>query len=166
MAKANAKFEVTQEVTPEVNTEVESLKAQIAALTEKLETEHLAGLAAEPPEEGVPGEATVSKASTKARYQIIVEESNNPGDPVEITPSVNGRMYQIRRGVPVDLPPEVLEVLDNAVQTALIQQFDQNGKPIGWTTRDNRRFAYTFIGKSFDEDGNALTLPAYANRMR
>ena len=165
MAKANQKFDVVADQEPDVpNTK--DLLAQIAALTAQLEDNRAAGVAEDPKEEGTPGEATSSKASTKARYQIIVEESNNPGDPMEITPSVNGRMYQIRRGIPVDLPPEVLEVLDNAVQTALIQQYDQNGKPIGWTTRDNRRFAYTFIGKSIDEDGTPLKLPAYANRMR
>ncbi len=34
---------------------------------------------------------------------------------------VNGKIYQIKRGVPVDVPPEVVEVLKNAVETRLSQ---------------------------------------------
>ena len=51
--------------------------------------------------------------------------------------SINGHAWQIPRGVPVKVPEEILEALDNAVQT-VYEQVDKAMVP-----REVRRFPYS-----------------------
>lgn len=87
--------------------------------------------------------ATVSHASTKDRVTIIINESDKPEDLNEVFVSVNGRAYQIQRGVPAAVPPEVVHALDNAVIDKAIQQYE-NGMPAGIILRPTRRYPYQF----------------------
>lgn len=130
-----------------LSTQIDSLKSQIPK-PEILDTP-------------IPGVATESSASTKVRYRIVVEPSTEEGAPTTVTPSVNGRMYAIKRGEPVDVPPEVLHVLDNAVQGTLVKSQDDRGNSLGYEVRDSRRFPYQVLGQSRDADGNSLPVPEY-----
>ena len=87
--------------------------------------------------------ATVSHASTKDRVSIIINESDKPEDLNEVFVAVNGRAYQIQRGIPVPVPPEVVHALDNAVIDKAIQQYE-NGMPAGIILRPSKRYPYQF----------------------
>ena len=59
----------------------------------------------------------------KKRYTIFVDEEENA--PNYISVGVNGKAWQIMRGVDVPgIPEEVIEVLKNAVAYRLVQSID------------------------------------------
>ncbi len=96
---------------------------------------------------------------TKERFRVIIEEGRDANDSPEVFLSVNGRGYQIKRGYPVDIPPELIEVLDHAVIDKHIPVIDENsGVTTGSIIRQARRFPYTNMGRSIDADGNRLML--------
>jgi len=100
--------------------------------------------------------ANESRASTKKRIRILVEESQNDGDPEYVDVFVNGRGYRLRRGYEVDVPPEVVEVLDHAIEERMIPLKDSRGMPNGYTVRRMRRVPYRHMGIAMDEKGNKL----------
>ena len=59
----------------------------------------------------------------KGYIPIIIDEV--PGMNNFEVVGVNGIAYQIKRGVPVPVPPEVIHVLENAVATHIEQKFDR-----------------------------------------
>lgn len=69
-------------------------------------------------------EANVTHASKFPKIRVIFNESNIPSDLNEAFFSVNGRAYQVIRGVEVSLPPEVLEVADHAIIDQVRQRKD------------------------------------------
>jgi hypothetical protein len=132
-----------------------SLKAKIR----KLEKDNAALRAkAKAPEQDkdAPGVASASQASTKARYAIIVEEGNEQHSLPFVPVQVNGRAYQITRGQRVEVPPEVIGVLENAVVNKSIPQVDANGMPAGIITRPMRRYPFQNLGLAIDANGKRL----------
>lgn len=49
------------------------------------------------------------------RVEIIIAEDDTDTQPVQV--GVNGRMYVIKRGIKVSVPPSVVEVLKHAIKT-------------------------------------------------
>lgn len=105
---------------------------------------------------GVPGEAlppgvrrlreaSVVRASTDARIVIHIDESQDPQDTNEVPVQVNGRAYQIKRGVPVGVPPEVVVALENAVSDRAVPQTDEAGNPRGVVLRPYRRYPFRIV---------------------
>lgn len=135
--------------------EAEALKARIR----ELESANAALRAAPADAEGGKdvGVATASSASSKERYAIIVEEGTESNSDKTITPQVNGRAYQIERGKRVEVPFEVVHVLENAVINKTIAVEDERtGLPNGHIVRPMRRFPFQNLGKVIDANGNRI----------
>lgn len=107
--------------------------------------------------EATKGVATESRASSAERWRIIIDEPRDQTDAPEAFVGVNGRAYQIKRGVAVDVPPEVVHVLNNAVAERSFPKVNEvTGMPEGIVTRKYRRFPFQMLGKSRDAAGNWL----------
>lgn len=132
---------------------LEDALAQNAALREKQAAEEAGQLR---DYHNLPGVANASRASTKARYAITIEEARDSADAVEVFVQVNGRAYQIKRGMIVEVPPEVVNVLNDAVIDKTIVTMDARGMPEGFITRKARRFPFTLHGKTIDETGTRI----------
>ncbi len=79
----------------------------------------------------------VTHASAFPRVAVVVDESNDPHTPSRAFFSVNGRGYDIQRGVEMELPPEVVEAMENAVSDKVYQT--QDGEV---HTRPTKRFPF------------------------
>lgn len=133
--------------------DVEALKARIRELEQANQAQRAAGDV----EEKEAGLATASSASTKERYAIIVEEGVEANAIKRVPVQVNGRAYLIERGKRVEVPPEVVHVLENAVVDKSISVEDERtGLPNGIVVRPTRRFPFQNLGKVVDADGNRL----------
>jgi hypothetical protein len=133
--------------------DVEALKARIRELEQANQAQRVAVEA----EEKEVGLATASSASTKERYAIIVEEGGEANAIKRVPVQVNGRAYLIERGKRVEVPPEVVHVLENAVVDKSISVEDERtGLPNGIVVRPTRRFPFQNLGKVVDADGNRL----------
>jgi hypothetical protein len=134
--------------------DVEALKARIRELEQANQAQRAAADGVEEKEVGV---ATASSASTKERYAIIVEEGGEANAIKRVPVQVNGRAYLIERGKRVEVPPEVVHVLENAVVDKSIPVEDERtGLPNGIVVRPTRRFPFQNLGKVVDADGNRL----------
>lgn len=100
--------------------------------------------------------ATISNSATKERFAITIEEGHENHDAPDVFVGVNGRSYLIQRGMRVEVPKEVLEVLDHAVIDKHIPVKDQQGMPNGTETRASRRFPYQNHGKVIDLNGDRI----------
>ena len=81
--------------------------------------------------------ATVKEMKRKALRVILEEVEDIP--PIGLFVGVNGRGFLIKPGVPVDLPMEVIGVLNHAVQSSPI--VDPESKQVtGW--RERMRYPY------------------------
>jgi hypothetical protein len=128
--------------------------AEIARLTKIIEELTAANIAAQETEPAVAGVGNASRASSKERWAIILDEGNDANELSFQPVGVNGRVYQITRGRVVEVPIEVLGVLDHAVLDKSITTADSaTGMPNGSTTRKVRRFPYQKLGKAIDIDG-------------
>lgn len=144
-----------------VNPELEAMKKQIALLikqnAEKDEViELLSADSKAIDKDDAPGTANFSHASTKARYAIVIDESSQPQDAQDVFAAVNGRPYVMQRGVVVEVPPEVVEVLDHAILLKHIPVVDAHGMPNGTITRAVRRFPYRNHGMVVDAAGKRI----------
>jgi hypothetical protein len=81
----------------------------------------------------------------------------NEVDPVPV--GVNGRLYQLRRGVVLNVPKEVVDVLKNAVEDRAIPKKDAAGNPTGFDLRKARRFPFQDFGLVVDAKGNKVDNP-------
>lgn len=64
----------------------------------------------------------------KETYTIVVEEEENQQNYVAV--GVDGKVYQIMRGVEVEVPYTVLHVLENSKATRLVKELGADGKAI------------------------------------
>jgi hypothetical protein len=76
------------------------------------------------------------------RVKIIISESDGDDGQADVFLSVNGKAYTIKRGFEVDVPREVLEVLDHAITTKMIQ----NPTTFEMSYKNVPRFPYQVIG--------------------
>ena len=60
------------------------------------------------------------------RIKIVVDEEDNQLNYVAV--GVNGKVYQIMRGVEVEVPLSVVKVLENAKATRLVKEIGGDGK--------------------------------------
>lgn len=101
--------------------------------------------------------ANEAHASTKERWAITLDEARDANEIDPVFVSVNGRAYYLKRGRRVEVPREVVETLNHAVQTVTTTQFDdRTGVAIGSTSRNARRFPYQLHGKAIDINGARL----------
>jgi hypothetical protein len=63
--------------------------------------------------------------------KIMIPQQNEAGGKEPVVVGVNGRIARIQRGIPVDVPIEYLEVLQNAQK--VVYDKDENGAPINPT---------------------------------
>lgn len=96
------------------------------------------------------GKATNAGKATKAstaiaaeagltgnRKTIVIHQGEGAAGREDVVVGVNGVMFSIKRGKPVDVPVEVVHVLENAVTTVY-----ENGEAI-----DTPRFAFSVLGQ-------------------
>jgi hypothetical protein len=137
------------------NAEIEKLKAQLAAAEKanaalrdqkQLADTHI-------------NTADASRSASKERYAIMLDEARdqNEVDPVPV--GVNGRLYQLRRGVVLDVPKEVIGVLKTAVEDRAIVKKDSAGNPTGFDLRKARRFPFQDFGLVVDAKGERVPNP-------
>lgn len=88
-------------------------------------------------------EADTIKEVKREYVRIILEESEEI-PPIGAYVGVNGKGYLIKPGVEVDVPMEVLEVLNNAVQSTPIIN-EQTRQIDGW--RERLRYSYRLVPK-------------------
>jgi hypothetical protein len=86
-------------------------------------------------------------AAVAKRVRIILEDNPN------IPPNgqffgVNGRTYMLQTGVPVDVPPELIDVLDHAVETVPVVD-NLTKRVIGH--RSKHRYPYRRVGLGGDD---------------
>lgn len=81
-------------------------------------------------------------APAPTRVRIILEENDNI-PPTGLFIGINGRSYVIRPGEEVAIPPEVIEVLNDAVED--IPRMDANNNVVDY--RKKMRFPYRLLGK-------------------
>jgi hypothetical protein len=130
--------------------QIAAQKAVIAAL-EKKKAE------AEERAERASPDANLSRSSSKERFRIMIYESREKSDSKEVPVSVNGRAYQIKRGVQVDVPQEVVSVLSDAVIGQGVPIVDERtGIEAGVEYINAARFPFQMLGKSVDAEGNFL----------
>jgi len=82
--------------------------------------------------------ATEKRKSNNSRVFLTIFEQEGSDGGQDVCVSVNGKAYQIKRGVEVEVPPEVVHVLDSAVVTVF-----EPLKDGGYQSRDVKRFNYS-----------------------
>ena len=82
--------------------------------------------------------------NVKRDYVRIILEESEEIPPIGAYVGVNGKGYLIKPGVEVDVPMEVLEVLNNAVQSTPIIN-EQTRQIEGW--RERLRYSYRLVPK-------------------
>ena len=103
-------------------------------------------------------DSSISRSANKRRIRIILASARDASEGNRVFASVNGRAYDMARNVPVDVPPEVVDVLNNAVQGRAQPHFDIKGNMNGVEFVEGHRFPFQIVGESIDIDGN-LKLP-------
>jgi len=71
-------------------------------------------------------EALDSQAKKKGWIKITIHEDEKDPHPAFV--GYNGKSYRIRRGEPVAVPPQLIEILENAKQKIFVQQRDGSMK--------------------------------------
>lgn len=89
---------------------------------------------------GLSKDKPVKAKASSGRVRIIVHNTDSQDTAKFIKPMINGVMYSIPKEVAVDVPVEVLSVLDTAVMTAMRQV---DGEMI---STEVRRYPYTNLG--------------------
>lgn len=85
------------------------------------------------------------KPAAKKLYTIFVDEEENQSNFIPV--SVNGKAYQIQRGVDVhNVPEEVIEVLRNAVAYRLVQTTDPVTGLINTREQSFHRVPWRIVG--------------------
>ena len=98
-------------------------------------------------------------SASKERFGITIDEGHDQNDISEVPVCVNGRAYQIRRGAYVEVPREVVGVLNDAVIDKAIAAFDASGMPAGIKLRPSRRFPFQNFGMVIDASGKRIKDP-------
>jgi hypothetical protein len=149
-AQADERAKAEAEKSALSDEQIAAQKAVILAL-EKKKAE------AEERAERASPDANLSRSSNKERFRIMVYESREKSDPKTVPVGVNGRAYEIKRGVQVDVPQEVVSVLTDAVVGQGVPIVDERtGIEAGVEFVSAARFPFQMFGKSVDSDGQFL----------
>lgn len=140
----------------EVEESVEELRAKLAESEKNLAAANAKLAAQLEDRHAKPGTANESNASSIERWAIVVEEGRDENEINPVYIGVNGRGYSMKRGEVVEVPREVLSVLDTAVELRATPVADTNGVASGFKTREARRFPYRNLGKIVDSNGQRL----------
>lgn len=89
-----------------------------------------------------PVAAAAPVQATPKRVRIILEENDNI-PPTGLFVGINGRSFLIRPGEEVDVPSEVLEVLNDAVEAT--PKTDLQGNVVDY--RNKMRFPYRIVAR-------------------
>jgi len=141
-----------QEVIRKMEVEKQALKQ--AAADRQLKDEHAKA-------------ANESRSSTKERFAILIDEARDPNEVDPVPVGCNGRLYQIKRGKVVEVPIEVIDNLNHAVEDKSIPKQDAQGNPAGYDVRKARRFPFQNYGKTVDAAGQRtnLQLPEFTETL-
>lgn len=77
----------------------------------------------------------------KKDWPTITIQSKDPQDPSHHPVGVNGKVWLIMRDVPAQVPPEVLEVLQHAVEIRLVRKPTLDPNEHLWEEKYIPRFA-------------------------
>lgn len=103
-------------------------------------------------------ESTISQASSQKRLRIYIEEKRHSTEIDPVFVGCNGRGYYIKRGFEVDVPVEVVAILDNAIE-GVVKPRPATVGGVDFIT--SRRFPFRKLGVAVDEKGVRL-MPAVA----
>lgn len=82
----------------------------------------------EPEPASAPSSAAAAPVEKRKTVRIIIPHQEGPGGKEHVPVGVNGRVYRIMRGTPVDVPAEVVEVLEHAQK--IVYERGTSGEPI------------------------------------
>ncbi len=95
--------------------------------------------------EATPREVEETKAILQEnkddKVRIIISEQEGDENQGDVVLGLNGKFYQIKRGFPVEIPKDLLEVLNHAI----ITKMSQNMETQEITYKDVPRFAYQVL---------------------
>jgi len=120
--------------------EIAALKAQITDLLKERE-------------ERAERDSSLSQASSPRRFRVIIAEGRGGADPDRVFVGVNGRGYDIQRNVEVDVPPEVVGVLETCIAGRAVPRVNEKGITAGVDFVPNHRFPFRVIGEAVDING-------------
>jgi len=107
-------------------------------------TEFLLGLEDETTGEVAPIKA-IPAAPAEKRYRLVIEEEENALNYVPV--GVNGVVYQIMRGIEVEVPKSALDVLEQARAARPTQERQQDGS-IRTFVKNFNRYPYRVLGEA------------------
>ena len=105
-----------------------------------------------PPEQLAPEErgqrmhGSLGKSDPRWRIIIPAMETEDGSGGRDVLVGVNGRAWQMKRGVELDVPHRVIVALDNAVQDILRHEDDGQGN-VNEVRRRSKRFTYEVIDR-------------------
>lgn len=79
------------------------------------------------------------------RFRLIIEEEENALNYVPV--GINGHVYQIMRGVEVEVPQAVIDVLADAKASRVVQTRQGDGTILS-TVRSFNRYPYRVLGEA------------------
>lgn len=88
-------------------------------------------------------QATPAEQSAPKRVKVIFHNQDGPGGSDDIFVSVNGRAYLIKREHEVNLPREVMRVIENAEQSVFERGADNRLRE-----KLVKRYSYTVLGEA------------------
>ena len=95
------------------------------------------------PEPATPGEELPKAAAQKNKVTIMIHKTGEKGGDRDVPIGVNGRISLVQRGVEVEVPRSVLEVLKNAKETRW-EWVPNNSHPQGGELVSREAHAYPF----------------------
>lgn len=91
-------------------------------------------------------QGSLGKGDPRAIIEIQIIETDDGKGGEDVYVGVNGRGWQLKRGVALDVPWRVVCALDNAVQT-IVRHSQDEGREGEVITREAKRFPYIFHTK-------------------
>ena len=121
---------------------IEDDSAETAAAAAPAETTAAPAPKATKPKAAAAPKAAATPKAVEPRVRIILEENDNI-PPTGLFIGINGRSFLIRPGEEVDVPSDVLEVLNDAVEAT--PKTDLQGNVVDY--RNKMRFPYRIVAK-------------------
>lgn len=88
-----------------------------------------------------PTKPAKADAPADGKVRIVIQKTKE--DTRDVFVQVNFKPYLIKRGVPVEVPPEVVEALNNAVQVTYVGERGPDGR-IELTAQDTPSYPFQF----------------------